>query len=57
MAGFSGFLKSYAERAPIGRTISGADVAEVARLLLSPASSAVTGQVIMVDGGYSIMGA
>ncbi|MEZ5316288.1 MAG: enoyl-ACP reductase [Vicinamibacterales bacterium] len=56
VSGFSDFLKTYEQRAPIGRNITAADVAEAALFLLGPAGRAITGQVIMVDGGYSIMG-
>ncbi|HET9369930.1 MAG TPA: enoyl-ACP reductase [Vicinamibacterales bacterium] len=56
ISGFSTFLKEYADRAPIRRNIDANDVAEAALALLGPAGKAVTGEVLMVDGGYSIMG-
>ena len=39
---------------PLGALATPADVAEVVAWLLSPASARVTGEVIRVDGGYTI---
>lgn len=39
---------------PLGSLATPADVAEVVAWLLSPASAHVTGEVIRVDGGYTI---
>jgi enoyl-[acyl-carrier protein] reductase I len=58
-AGISGFKKMYgafADLAPLRRNISIEDVGKTALYLASDLSSAVTGEVIYVDGGYSIMG-
>ena len=44
------------ERAPLGRSITQEDVARTALYLCSDLSSGVTGAVIPVDAGYSIMG-
>jgi enoyl-[acyl-carrier protein] reductase I len=58
-AGISGFKKMYgafAELAPLRQNISIEDVGKTALYLASDLSSAVTGEVIYVDGGFSIMG-
>jgi 3-oxoacyl-[acyl-carrier protein] reductase len=43
--------KAKAASIPIGRMVDPIDVASVALFLASPVSSAITGQVIAVDGG------
>jgi enoyl-[acyl-carrier protein] reductase I len=58
-AGISGFKQMYgafADLAPLRRNISIEDVGKTALYLASDLSSAVTGEVIYVDGGFSIMG-
>jgi enoyl-[acyl-carrier protein] reductase I len=54
--GFSKILDVYRERAPIRRTVEASEVAEVALTLLGPAGRGITGEVIMVDGGFHAMG-
>ncbi len=56
IAGFSNMLTAYRERAPLRRSVDTAEVADAALFLLSPASRAVTGEVLMVDAGYHVMG-
>jgi enoyl-[acyl-carrier protein] reductase I len=56
IAGFSGILQTYRDRAPLRRTVETAEVADAATFLLSPAGRAVTGEVLMVDGGFHVMG-
>lgn len=56
ISGFSGFLNAHKERAPLGRNIEVAEVAEMAAFLLGPAGSGITGQVIYVDAGFNIIG-
>lgn len=48
-------LERYASIAPLRRCVSGEDIAQTIRFLLSPASSAITGQTIFVDAGFSAM--
>jgi enoyl-[acyl-carrier protein] reductase I len=58
-AGISGFKKmygSFADVAPLRANITPEDVGRTALYLASDLSSAVTGEVIYVDGGFSILG-
>jgi enoyl-[acyl-carrier protein] reductase I len=54
--GFSGILQAYRDRAPLRRTVETSEVAQAAIFLLGPMGAAVTGEVLMVDGGYHAMG-
>ena len=56
IAGFSQILQHYRDRAPLGRTVDSGEVADAAIFLLGPAGRGVTGEVLMVDAGYSISG-
>ncbi len=58
-AGIAGFKKlygSFAEVAPLRANITPQDVGKTAVWLSSDLSSAVTGEVIYVDGGFNVMG-
>jgi enoyl-[acyl-carrier protein] reductase I len=58
-AGISGFKKlygSFAEVAPLRANITIEDVGKTAVWLASDLSSAVTGEVVYVDGGFNILG-
>lgn len=44
------------ETAPLRRTVTQMEVGNTAAFLSSPLASGITGQVIYVDSGYSIMG-
>jgi enoyl-[acyl-carrier protein] reductase I len=58
-AGISGFKKMYgefADVAPLRANITPEDVGKTALYLASDLASAVTGEVIYVDGGFSVMG-
>lgn len=54
--GFSGILDTYRNRAPLRRTVSVDEVADAALWLLGPGGRGMTGEVIMVDGGYHAIG-
>ncbi|MCA8976422.1 MAG: enoyl-ACP reductase [Planctomycetes bacterium] len=56
VADFGSMLKEIALRAPLRRNVDQADVGNTATFLLSPLSTGITGQVIHVDAGYSILG-
>jgi enoyl-[acyl-carrier protein] reductase I len=56
IAGFSGILQQYRDRAPLRRTVDTAEVADAAMFLLGPAGRAVTAEILMVDGGYHATG-
>jgi enoyl-[acyl-carrier protein] reductase I len=56
IAGFSSILQLYRERAPLRRTVDTGDVADAALFLIGNAGRAVTGEVLMVDGGFHAMG-
>ncbi|HYU24661.1 MAG TPA: enoyl-ACP reductase [Thermoanaerobaculia bacterium] len=54
--GFTGMLKHYAEKAPLRRNVELEEIGNSALFLLSPMSSAITGEVLYVDCGYNIVG-
>ena len=56
ISGFSSILQVYRERAPLRKNVEQAEVADAAMFLLGPASRAVTGEVLMVDGGFHAVG-
>jgi enoyl-[acyl-carrier protein] reductase I len=56
ISGFSSILQTYRERAPLRRTVETAEVADAAVFLLGPAGRAVTGEILMVDGGFHAVG-
>jgi enoyl-[acyl-carrier protein] reductase I len=56
IGGFSTILGIVRERAPLRRTIETSEVADAALFLLSDAGRAVTGEVLMVDAGYHVVG-
>ena len=53
--GFTDMLKKHAEKAPLKRNITKEEVGGAGLFLLSDLGSGVTGEVLMVDAGYSIM--
>ncbi|HKS23353.1 MAG TPA: enoyl-ACP reductase [Thermoanaerobaculia bacterium] len=54
--GFTGMLKHYADKAPLRRNVELEEIGNSALFLLSPMSSAITGEVMYVDCGYNIVG-
>jgi enoyl-[acyl-carrier protein] reductase III len=48
-------LEAARSRTPAGRLTSAEEVAEVVFFLASPAAQAIQGQVLVVDGGYSLL--
>ncbi len=53
--GFTTLLAHHAQHAPLRRNIEAREVGDTALFLASRLSSGITGQVIYVDAGYSIM--
>ena len=56
VSGFSNILQIYRDRAPLRRNIDTGEVADTATFLLGPAGRGITGEVLMVDAGYHVMG-
>ncbi|MSQ91108.1 MAG: SDR family oxidoreductase, partial [Phycisphaerales bacterium] len=56
VGGFSEILDWVVKKAPLKRNITAQEVGDTSAFLLSPLSSGITGQVVYVDSGYSIMG-
>jgi enoyl-[acyl-carrier protein] reductase III len=49
------FIDSVINRTPAGRLVTPEDVAQVVAFLCSPAASMMRGQVILIDGGYTLL--
>jgi len=56
VSGFSSMLTLARERAPLRRTVETSEVGAAAAFLLSDAGSGITGEVLLVDAGYHVMG-
>ena len=58
-AGISGIgtmLQAYREKSPLRRGVDTAEVGDAAIFLLSPAGRGITGEIMMVDSGFHVMG-
>jgi enoyl-[acyl-carrier protein] reductase III len=49
-------IQSVVERTPAGRLVTPEDIAQVIAFLCSPAASMIRGQVVLIDGGYTLRG-
>src|SRR5262245_31330135 len=56
ISGFSDILQVYRDRAPLRRNVELGEVADAAVFLLGPESRAITGEILLVDGGFHISG-
>jgi enoyl-[acyl-carrier protein] reductase I len=56
ISGFSSILQVYRDRAPLRKNIELTEVADAAVFLLGPKSRGVTGEILMVDGGFHAVG-
>ncbi len=56
ISGFSSILQTYRDRAPLRRTVETSEVADASVFLLGPGGRAITGEVLMVDGGFHVTG-
>ena len=56
ISGFSAMLKTYEDRSPLKRNLIPEELGATGVFLASDGAACITGQVIYVDGGYSIMG-
>ncbi|MGV0005790.1 MAG: enoyl-ACP reductase FabI [Candidatus Porifericomitaceae bacterium WSBS_2022_MAG_OTU9] len=56
ISGLRGLLQHVEQSSPLRRNISSEDVGKAAVMMCSSYASAITGQVLYVDSGYSILG-
>jgi enoyl-[acyl-carrier protein] reductase I len=49
-------MQVYRDRAPLARNVELGEVADTATFLLSAASRGITGEIVVVDAGFHIMG-
>jgi enoyl-[acyl-carrier protein] reductase I len=54
--GFTSILQVYRDRAPLRRNVDAQEVADAALFLLGSGSRGITGETMMVDAGFSVMG-
>jgi enoyl-[acyl-carrier protein] reductase I len=54
--GISTMLSAHREKAPLRRNMELGEIGDAGLFLLSPAARAITGEVMMVDGGYHLVG-
>ena len=56
ISGFTKMEELHEQRAPLQRNVDAREVGQTALFLCSPMASAITGEIVHVDAGYSIMG-
>ena len=56
ISGFSNILGIYRDRAPLHRNVDTSEVGDAAAFLLSDAARGITGEVLLVDAGFHVMG-
>ena len=56
IGGFSSILGVVREKAPLRRAIEASEVGSTGAFLLSDAGRGITGEVILVDAGYHVLG-
>src|SRR4051812_14281835 len=56
ISGISTMLQAYREKSPLRRGVDTGEVADAAVFLLSDAARGISGEVLMVDSGFHIMG-
>ena len=54
--GFSTMLQAQRDRAPLRRGMELDEIGDAARVSAEPRGRAITGEVLMVDGGYHVVG-
>jgi enoyl-[acyl-carrier protein] reductase III len=50
-----GLIDAVEKRTPAGRLVTPKDIAQLVAFLCSPAANMIRGQVIMIDGGYTLL--
>jgi enoyl-[acyl-carrier protein] reductase I len=56
IGGFSSILGVVREKAPLRRAIETSEVGDAAAFMLGPAGRGITGEVLLVDAGYHVLG-
>jgi len=57
ITGFNSIMQVYRDKSPLRKNVELGEVADSAMFLLSQASRGITGEVLMVDSGFSTVGA